>query len=319
MKILLTGAAGFIGSNLAESLLARGDSVCAVDNFNDFYSPLRKERNIQAASRAAGYTLYRTDIRDFDGLKAIFEKERPDKICHLAGMANVRYSLKHPLLFEEVNVKGTLNLLELSRVYEVPQFVFASSSSVYGGRPDNGIPFNEEDRVDAPISSYAATKRSAELLAYTYHHLHGLKVTALRFFTVYGPRNRPDMAVSLFTRAIDQGEPIKLFGDGSARRDWTFVADTTRGIRAALDTPLDYEIINLGNGHPQTEMDLIRAAEAALGKQANIHYLERPATEPAVTFADTSKARRLLNFEPEIPFSQGYQQFFEWYAREGRE
>ena len=319
MKILLTGAAGFIGSNLAESLLARGDTVCAVDNFNDFYNPLRKERNIQTASRNPGYSLNRTDIRDFEGLKAIFEKERPDKICHLAAMANVRYSLKHPLLFEEVNVKGTLNLLELSRMYGVPQFVFASSSSVYGGRPDNGVPFNEDDRVDTPISSYGATKRSAELLSYTYHHLYGLKVTALRFFTVYGPRNRPDMAVSLFTRAIDQGEPIKLFGDGSARRDWTFVADTTRGIRAALDTPLDYEIINLGNGHPQTEMDLIRAAETALGKSANIHYLERPATEPAVTFADTSKARRLLNFEPEIPFSQGYQQFFEWYAREGRE
>lgn len=319
MKILLTGAAGFIGSNLAESLLARGDEICAVDNFNDFYSPLRKERNVTTASRETGYTLYRSDIRDFESLKAIFENEKPDKVCHLAGMANVRYSLKHPLLFEEVNVKGTLNLLELSRMYEVPQFVFASSSSVYGGRPDNGVPFSEDDRVDAPISSYAATKRSAELLSYTYSHLYGLKVTALRFFTVYGPRNRPDMAVSLFTRAIDRGEPIKLFGDGSARRDWTFVADTMRGITAALDHPLDYEIINLGNGHPQTEMDLIRAAEAALDKKADIHYLERPATEPAVTFADTSKARRLLNFEPEIPFNQGYQQFFEWYAREGRE
>lgn len=319
MKILLTGAAGFIGSNLAESLLARGDEVCAVDNFNDFYSPLRKEKNVQAASGKSGYTLYRADIRDFEALKAIFEKEKPAKICHLAGMANVRYSLKHPLLFEEVNVRGTLNLLELSRIYEVPQFVFASSSSVYGGRPDNGVPFNEDDRVDAPISSYAATKRSAELLSYTYSHLYGLKITALRFFTVYGPRNRPDMAVSLFTRAIDRGEPIKLFGDGSARRDWTFVADTMRGIMAALDYPLDYEIINLGNGHPQTEMDLIWAAEAALDKKANIHYLERPATEPAITFADTSKARRLLHFEPEIPFSQGYRQFFEWYAREGRE
>src|SRR5262249_6529629 len=155
--------------------------------------PQRKERNIQAASRQPNYSLYRTDIRDYDGLKAIFEKERPDKICHLAGMANVRYSLKHPLLFEEVNVRGTLNLLELARLYQTPHFVFASSSSVYGGRPDNGVPFSEDDRVDAPISTYGATKRSAELLAHTYHHLHGLKVTALRFFTVYGPRNRPDM------------------------------------------------------------------------------------------------------------------------------
>lgn len=319
MKILLTGAAGFIGSNLAESLLARGDEICAIDIFNDYYNPLRKERNIEAASRQPNYTLYRTDIRDFDGLKAIFEKERPDKICHLAGMANVRYSLKHPLLFEEVNVRGTLNLLELARLYQTGHFVFASSSSVYGGRPDNGVPFNEEDRVDAPISTYGATKRSAELLAHTYHHLHDLKVTALRFFTVYGPRNRPDMAVYLFTSAIDRGEPLKLFGDGSARRDWTYVGDTVRGIMAALDHPLDFEIINLGNGHPQTEMGLIRAAETALDKKANIHYLERPATEPAVTFADTSKAQRLLNFEPQTSFSQGYQHFFEWYTREGRE
>ena len=319
MKILLTGAAGFIGSNLAESLLARGDEVCAVDIFNDYYNPLRKERNIQEAASQPNYTLYRTDIRDFDGLKAIFEKERPDKICHLAGMANVRYSLKHPLLFEEVNIRGTLNLLELARQYQTEHFVFASSSSVYGGRLDNGVPFNEDDRVDAPISTYGATKRSAELLAHTYHHLHGLKVSALRFFTVYGPRNRPDMAVYLFTRAIDRGEPLKLFGDGSARRDWTFVGDTVRGIMAALDHPLDFEIINLGNGHPQTEMDLIRSAETALDKKANIHYLERPATEPAVTFADTSKARRLLNFEPQISFNQGYQHFFEWYTREGRE
>jgi UDP-glucuronate 4-epimerase len=319
LKILLTGAAGFIGSNLAESLLARGDEVCAVDVFNDFYNPLRKESNIEAAARQPNYTLYRTDIRDFAALKAIFEQERPDKICHLAGMANVRYSINHPLLFEEVNVRGTLNLLELARLFKTGHFVFASSSSVYGGRPDNGVLFNEEDRVDAPISPYGATKRSAELLAHTYHHLHGLKVSALRFFTVYGPRNRPDMAVYLFTRAIDRGEPIKLFGDGSARRDWTFVADTVRGIIAALDHPFEWEIINLGNGHPQTEMALIRAAETALGKKANIHYLERPATEPAVTYADTSKARRLLDFEPLTPFNQGYQQFFEWYAREGRE
>lgn len=319
MKILLTGAAGFIGSHLAESLLARGDEICALDLFNDFYSPLRKEQNIQAASRQPDYTLYRTDIRDFEALKAIFERERPDKICHLAGMANVRYSINHPLLFEEVNVRGTLNLLELARLYKTGHFVFASSSSVYGGRPDNGVPFSEEDRVDAPISPYGATKRAAELLAHTYHHLHGLKVSALRFFTVYGPRNRPDMAVYLFTRAIDRGEPLKLFGDGSARRDWTFVGDTVRGIIAALDHPFEWEIINLGNGHPQTEMSLIRAAETALGKAARIHYLKRPATEPAVTFADTSKARRLLDFEPLTPFHQGYQQFFEWYAREGRE
>ncbi|HEX2915000.1 MAG TPA: GDP-mannose 4,6-dehydratase [Chloroflexia bacterium] len=319
MKILLTGAAGFIGSNLAENLLERGDEVCAIDNFNDYYNPARKELNIQQASRHPDYTLYRADIRDYAAMQDIFEKEKPDKICHLAAMANVRYSVNHPLLFEEVNVKGTLNLLELARLNKIEHFVFASSSSVYGGRPNNGVPFSEEDRVDAPISPYAATKRSTELLAHTYHYLFGLKISALRFFTVYGPRNRPDMAVYLFTRAIDRGEPLKLFGDGSARRDWTFINDTVRGVIATLDRPFDFEILNLGNSNTQSEMDLIRAAERALGKQANIVYLERPSTEAAVTFADISKARRLLDFEPATPFEEGYARFFEWYKREGRE
>ncbi len=319
MKILLTGAAGFIGSNLAEALLERGDEVCAVDSFNDYYSPARKELNVIPATRHSSYKLYRADIRDYEGMQAIFEREQPDKVCHLAAMANVRYSVNHPLLFEEVNVRGTLNLLELARQSKIEHFVFASSSSVYGGLPSNGKPFNEEDRVDHPIAPYAATKRSAELLAYTYHHLYGLKISGLRFFTVYGPRNRPDMAVFLFTRAIDRGEPLKLFGDGSARRDWTFVGDTMRGIMAALDRPFDYEIFNLGNSHTQTEMDLIHAAEQALGKTANIMHLERPATEMAMTYADISKARRMLDFEPATSFQEGYARFFDWYKREGRE
>jgi UDP-glucuronate 4-epimerase len=313
MKVLLTGAAGFIGSNLAELLLARGDEVCAIDNFNDFYNPVQKELNILEAKTHSKYSLYRADIRDFETLKNIFEKERPDKVCHLAAMANVRYSVAHPLLFEEVNIKGTLHLLELACSYKLNHFVFASSSSVYGGRPDNGIPFNENDRVDYPISPYGATKRATELLAYSYQHLYELNISALRFFTVYGPRNRPDMAVYLFTRSIDKGEPIKLFGDGSARRDWTYVGDTIKGILAALDRPFPYEIINLGNSHPQSEMVLIKSAEQALGKKAKIQYLVRPTTEPAITYADISKARKLLDFEPATPFVEGYSQFFEWY------
>ncbi len=316
MKILLTGAAGFIGSNLAERLLERGDRVIGVDSFNDYYSPARKERNIVNAGRQPGYKLYRTDIRDFEKLQTIIEQEKPAKICHLAAMANPRYSMSHPLLYEEVNVRGTLNLLELARQFEIEHFVFASSSSVYANNPKT--PFSETDQVDQPLSPYAATKRSTELLAYTYHHLYKLKVTALRFFTAYGPRNRPDMAIHLFTSAIDRGEPLKLFGDGSARRDWTFVGDTVRGIMAALDRPFEYEIINLGNSHTQTEMDLIRAAEAALGKSANILHLARPATEPAITYADISKAQRLLDYHPATPFLEGYAHYFEWYQQEGR-
>lgn len=317
MKVLLTGAAGFIGSHLAEALLERGDEVCALDNFNDYYSPARKEKNIQTALRQRNYTLYRADIRDFEALQRIFEKERPDKICHLAAMANPRYSIEHPFLYEEVNVRGTLNLLELARLSGVAHFVFASSSSVYGN--NSSVPFKETECADQPLSPYAASKRSAEHMAFTYHHLYGLPITGLRFFTAFGPRNRPDMGVMLFTRAIDNGTPLKLFGDGSMRRDWTFIDDTVRGILAALDKPFDFEIINLGNNKPQTIRTLIEAAEQALGKQANIITLPIPATEPPITCADTSKARDLLGFEASTPFLEGYKRFFEWYSKEGRE
>lgn len=317
MKILITGGAGFIGSHVTDRLLERGEEVVGLDNFTDYYSPSQKERNILAAQRNRNFSLYRADLRDFAALQKIFEKERPDKVLHLAGMANIRYSILHPQLYHEVNVSGTMNVLELARLSKIEQVVMASSSSIYGGCQQ--IPFSEEERADRPISPYAATKRAAEILAYTYHSLYGLKFTALRFFTVYGPRNRPDMAVYLFTKAIDQGVPLKLFGDGSARRDWTFVGDTVRGVIAALDRPFDYEIINLGNSHTQSEMDLIQAAERALGKTARINHVERPATELPLTFADISKARRLLDFAPATNFEEGYAQFFEWYVREGRE
>jgi len=312
LKVLLTGAAGFVGSHVADKLLARGDEVIALDNFNDYYNPARKERNIQAALKQPKYKLYRLDLSNYEGLQSLFERERPDKICHLAGMAGVRYSIRFPLLYEEVNVRGTANLLELARLSGVPQMVMASSSSVYGGRTN--VPFAEEDRVDRPPHPYAATKRAAELLGYTYSNVYGLKVTALRFFTVFGPRNRPDMAVYLFTNAIDKGQPLNLFGDGSARRDWTYVDDTVRGVLAAIDRPFDYEIINLGNSQTHSEMDLIHAAENALGKKALINQVERPASELAITYADITKARQLLDFEPATSFEDGYNCFFEWYT-----
>jgi UDP-glucuronate 4-epimerase len=316
LKILLTGAAGFIGSHLAEKLLARGDEVIALDNFNDYYNAARKEQNIKIAQDYSSYRLYRTDLRDYESLDTLFRKEQPEKICHIAGMAGVRYSLKNPLLYEEVNVRGTQYLLDFARLSGIQQVVMASSSSVYGGRTN--VPFSEDDRVDYPPHPYATTKRAAELLGYTYSHVYGLKVTALRFFTVYGPRNRPDMAVYLFTNAIDKGEPLKLFGDGSARRDWTYVDDTVKGVIAAIDRPFDFEIINLGNSHTHTELDFIRAAEQSLGKQALINHLERPASEPLITYADISKARRLLDFEPVTSFEEGYANFFEWYQNQGK-
>lgn len=317
MKVLITGGAGFIGSHVTDALLARGDEVVCLDNFNDYYSPAQKERNLAAAMSNRNFSLYRADLRDFEAVQSVFEKSRPDKILHLAGMANIRYSVQHPLLYEEVNVRGTTHILECARLAKIEQVVMASSSSIYGGV--TRVPFVEDERVDRPLSPYAATKRAAELIGFTYHNLYGLKFTALRFFTVYGPRNRPDMAVYLFTSAIDRDEPLKLFGDGSARRDWTFVGDTARGVIAALDRPFDYEIINLGNSHNQSEMDLIHAAENALGKKAIINYVERPSTELPVTYADISKARRLLDFEPATNFEEGYARFFEWYVREGRQ
>lgn len=317
LKILITGGAGFIGSHVTDQLLERGDQVICLDNFNDYYSPVQKEHNLAAAQRHPNFGLYRADLRDYEGLQTVFEKTRPDKILHLAGMANIRYSVQHPLLYEAVNVRGTMHIFELARHAGIRQVVMASSSSIYGGCKE--IPFSEEARVDKPMSPYAATKLAGELLAYTYHSLYGMKYTGLRFFTVYGPRNRPDMAVYLFTRAIDRGEPLKLFGDGSARRDWTFVGDTVRGIIAALDHPFDYEIINLGNSHTQSEMDLIHAAENALGKPAIINHVERPATELPITYADISKARRLLDFAPVTSFEEGYALFFEWYQSAGRE
>lgn len=317
MKILVTGAAGFIGSHLVEALLERGDEVCAVDNFNDYYNPARKEKNIQRALSYRNYSLHRVDIRDFEALHTVFSKEQPEKVCHLAAMANPRYSIQHPLLYEEVNVRGTLHLLELARLAGHAHFVFASSSSVYGN--SSPVPFNEDACADRPLSAYAATKRSAEHMAHTYYNLHGLKTTGLRFFTAFGPRNRPDMGVYLFTKAIDQGEPIKLFGDGTMRRDWTYVDDTVRGVLAALDNPFEFEIINLGNNKPQSVRDLISAAENALGKLALIETLPKPPTEPDVTCADTTKAKRLLGFEPTTPFLEGYARFFDWYVKEGRE
>ncbi len=314
MKVLVTGGAGFIGSHVCEALLARGDSVVCLDNFNDYYNPARKRRNIAPLLGNAAFRLWEGDIRDAKTVRALFLQERPEKVVHIAAMAGVRYSLAHPLLFQEVNVGGTLVLLEEARHFRVRCFLLASSSSVYGA--DSQPPFREEDPCLRPISPYAATKRAAELLTYTYHHLYGLPCTVLRFFTVYGPRGRPDMAPYRFTQAIFRGEPLYLYGDGSARRDFTYIDDIVAGVLAALDAELSWEIINLGNSHTVAVRDLIRLIEGIVGRKAQIVQQPPASGDVPLTHADISKARRLLGFEPRTCLEEGMERFFRWYQEE---
>lgn len=314
MKVLVTGGAGFIGSHVCEALVARGDHVVCLDNFHDYYSPARKRRNIAPLLGCAGFRLWEGDIRDANTVRSLFETERPEKVVHIAAMAGVRYSLAHPQLFQEVNVGGTLILLEEARRFGVRAFLLASSSSVYGA--DSRPPFREDDPCLHPISPYAATKRAAELLAYTYHYLYGLPCTALRFFTVYGPRGRPDMAPYRFTQAIHRGEPLHLFGDGSARRDFTYIDDIVAGVLAALDAELPWEIINLGNSRTVTVRDFIALIERVVGRKAHV-VQEPPAPgDVPLTHADITKARRLLAFEPRTCLEEGMERFYRWYREE---
>lgn len=248
MAILVTGGAGFIGSHLVERLLSAGEQVVVIDNFNDFYPPAYKKENISGVLGNPHLALYETDIGNTASCREIFEKHGIEKIVHLAAYAGVRPSIERPLLYEEVNGRGTLNLLELSRIYKVKQFIFGSSSSVYGN--NKKIPFSEDDPVNEPISPYAATKRAGELYCYNYHHLYKVPVTCLRFFTVYGPRQRPDLAIRKFTELIDHDQQIPMYGDGTTQRDYTFVSDIIDGVVAAVNRQFDFEIINLGNSAP---------------------------------------------------------------------
>jgi len=314
LRILITGGAGFIGSHVTEVLLKRGDQVICLDNFNDYYDPTRKRRNVAPFLERPAYRLYEADIRTATDLQAVFEAERPDKVLHIAAMAGVRYSIQNPALYASVNVTGTVNVLEMARQYGVRNFVFASSSSVYGARSQ--APFREDDPADQPISPYAATKRAAELLTYTYHHLYGLNCTSLRFFTVYGPKGRPDMAPYLFTRWIFEGRELKMFGDGSTRRDYTYVDDIASGVVAALDADLSFEIINLGNSKTVPLKDFIAIVEEAVGKPARIQPAEPQPGDVPLTSADVSKARRLLGYDPRTDIVEGIGRFVDWYRRE---
>jgi UDP-glucuronate 4-epimerase len=314
MKILVTGGAGFIGSHTIDALLARGDEVVCVDNFNDYYSPQRKRRNLGTALTSPLFRLYEADVRDHEALAQLFAKEEPEKVIHLAAMAGVRNSVQFPLLYEEVNVRGTLNLLELASRHRISNFILASTSSVYGASKE--IPFREDNPAMEPLAPYPATKRACELLAHVFHNLHGLRCTALRFFTVYGPRGRPDMTPYLFTRAISQGQEISLYEDGRPQRDFTYIADIIDGVLAAADADFDLEIINLGNSKPVIMRDFVNIIERLVGRKAKTISAPLPASEPPLTCADISKARHLLGYAPTTSVEEGMQKFIQWYRRE---
>lgn len=311
--ILVTGGAGFIGSHLVERLLAeRSWRVTVVDDFNDFYDPQIKRRNVSAHLSNENYKLVEADIRDRRALEALFAENRFDVIVHLAARAGVRPSLAEPVLYTETNISGTIHLLELAREHNVKQFVFGSSSSVYGVNAK--VPFGEDDPIRQPISPYAATKAAGELLCHTYTHLYGLRCVCLRFFTVYGARQRPDLAIHKFARLITDGKPIPVFGDGTTRRDYTYVDDIIAGVRAAIDyTASDYEVVNLGESRTVELRELIELLENELGRKAVIDRQPMQPGDVPVTFADIAKAKRILGYNPQTQIEAGIKQFVHWF------
>ena len=312
MRILVTGGAGFIGSHVSEWLLRRGDTVVALDNFNDYYSPARKRANAAILAAYPNARVVEADIRDTAAIDALFAAEKFDRVVHIAALASVRYSIKHPALYVDVNIDGTRNLLEASRAHGVKHFVFASTSSVYG--QTDKLPFAETDPTDRPLAPYPATKKAGEVLAHAYHVAYGLKCRVLRFFNVYGPRGRPDMMPYHFTERLSRGEPITLFDAGRPQRDWTYIDDTVAGVVAALDADFDYEIFNLGRGQPVAMSEFVQIIEELTGRQAIIQSAPLPATEPTITFSDTSKAGRLLDYHPSVSLADGLSRFCEWYG-----
>jgi UDP-glucuronate 4-epimerase len=311
MKILVTGGAGFIGSHVVQRLLGAGHEVAIIDELNDFYSPALKEANLAAIRHTGPVDFHRASICESDRVLALFRQLEPDAVIHLAARAGVRPSLEDPLLYEHVNIRGTYTLLEACRLTGVKRFVFASSSSVYG--IGNTVPFTEEESANLPVSPYAATKIAGEKICFTYSHLYGISAICLRFFTVYGPRQRPDLAIRKFTDMIFRGEAIPVFGDGSSGRDYTYVDDTVDGIVAALSLDTPFDIFNLGNAHPVDLTTLISTIEGALGKQALIRRLPLQAGDVPITYADISKAKRVLGYSPSTPFEEGVGNFVRWY------
>ena len=315
MRILVTGGAGFIGSHLVERLLAAGHTVAILDDFNDFYDPQIKQANI--AGFAKDVIVHHVDLRDGASVRKLFHREKFEVIAHLAARAGVRPSIQHPQLYYDTNVIGTLHLLEAARVIGAQRFIFASSSSVYGA--SKTVPFSEDEHLMQTLSPYAATKIAGEFLCSTYSHLYQLRVVALRYFTVYGPRQRPDLAIHQFTRRIHAGQPIEQFGDGTTRRDYTYIDDVIQGTMAALryEGPL-FDIFNLGESETIQLKDLIVAIENALGKKAEINQLPEQPGDMPLTCADISKARKLLGYSPTTRLNEGLPKFVEWFVKSAK-
>jgi len=309
MKAVVTGAAGFIGSHLTERLLGEGWTVVGMDNFDGFYDPRIKRRNIAACLPNPHFRLVEADVRDKAAMDKAIEPGA-DVLVHLAALAGVRPSIAEPALYADVNINGTVVLLDVVRQFKIPRFVFASSSSVYGN--NEKVPFSEDDNVDFPISPYAATKKAGELICHTYHHLHGIAVNCLRFFTVYGPRQRPDLAIHKFARLIERGEPVPVYGNGSMMRDFTYIDDIINGVVAAMSRCTGYGIYNLGESRPISVNELIAELEVALGKKALKSHLPLQPGDVDRTFADITKAERDLGYRPSTDIRTGLARFVAW-------
>jgi UDP-glucuronate 4-epimerase len=316
-RILLTGCAGFIGSHALEALVRSGAQVTGVDNLNAYYSPERKRANLAEVRTALGavgsYEMVEGDLRDEHLLDRLFAGPRFDCIVHLAAMPGVRASMDAPQLYVDVNLKATLSLLERAKQHDVSQFVFASTSSVYGAT--ECLPFIETDACDRPLAPYPASKRAAELMAYSYHHLYGLPITCLRFFTVYGPRGRPDMMTYKVVDAMFSGASVPLYNGGRLLRDWTYVGDTVKGICSAVERPVGYEVINLGRGEPVVLTDYIAQLEHWSGRKARFTDVPAPKSDMEQTCANIDKARQLLGYRPSVSLADGTRAFWEWYER----
>jgi len=308
--ILVTGAAGFIGFHVCRRLLVDGVDVVGIDNINDYYDTSLKEARLAMLAANKNFEFHKLDICDYDGLQAVAGRYRPEKICHLAAQAGVRYSITNPFAYQKANNEGFLNILEIARHAKIDNFIYASSSSVYGG--NTKLPFSESDRVDNPVSLYAATKRSNELTAHSYSHLYGIKCSGLRFFTVYGPWGRPDMALFLFTKAIAEGRPIDVYNRGEMTRNFTYIDDIVAGILLALKTPKPYEIYNIGNNRAERLLDFIAEIEKNLGKKAIMNFLPMQAGDVPATVADIEKLTQ-LGYSPSTNIVEGIRKFVEWY------
>jgi UDP-glucuronate 4-epimerase len=320
MNVLVTGGAGFIGSHVAESLLQQGHKIAILDNFDDFYPLSWKRRNLEEIGRSGNVTLFESDICDTNVVDVAFSSFQPELVVHLAARAGVRPSIEQPILYQQVNVGGTLNLLEAGRRYGLKSFVFGSSSSVYG--ECSPAPFREDNYFLRPISPYAATKLAAENLCYTYSHLYGINIACLRFFTVYGPRQRPDLAIHKFSALIERGTEIPIFGDGSSGRDYTYIEDIVAGVCSASKWCLErragdnFEIFNIGNSSPVRLKELVAAIEQATQKNARSKNLPVQSGDVTLTWADISKAGRILGYRPKIKLAEGLSRFVEWYRRQ---